>query len=283
MKLAALETATFKLDGGAMFGVVPKVLWNKAYPSDEKNLCTFSLRCLLAITGNRRILVDCGIGNKQSGKFLDNYHISNYKTFPELLVRHNLVTDDITDVILTHLHFDHCGGAVKYKNNEYEPEFSNAIYWVGKKQWDVATLPNHREKASFLKENFIPLYEAGKVKFIEDNIRLYDDIEIRVYNGHTQGQIIPFFNCSGKTLVYTADVIPTSTHIPVAWIMSYDINPLVSLEDKEKLLNEAADNNYTLFFEHDFYTECCSLEKTEKGIRALEKFSLKDWLTKFSL
>ena len=269
MKLTALNTASFKLDGGAMFGVVPKVLWNKTYPSDENNLCTWALRCLLIETENRRIIIDCGIGDKQGEKFMGNYHIENYKTFDAILAEHSLTSEDISDVILTHLHFDHCGGAVKHNADKtgYEPTFKNATYWIGKEQWDLANDPNSREKASYLKENFVPLSEAGQINFIEQEQEICPGISVKIYHGHTAGQIIPYVESNGKTLVYMADFIPTSAHIPLAWVISYDTQPLVSLAEKEKFLKEAAEKKYYLFFEHDIFNEYCTVHNTEKGVR----------------
>lgn len=280
MKLTSLNTASFKLDGGAMFGVVPKALWQKVYPSDENNLCTWALRCLLIETEDRKILIDCGIGDKQGEKFMGNYHIENYKTFETILAEYDLKPDDITDVILTHLHFDHCGGAVKHTANKtgFEPTFSNANYWIGKQQWDLANSPNSREKASYLKENFIPLFEAGKVIFIEKETKICENISVRIYHGHTAGQVIPFINYSGKTIVYMADFIPTSAHIPLAWVISYDTQPLISLKEKEVFLKEAVENKYLLFFEHDIFNECCYVHETEKGIRLENAGSLSEWL-----
>jgi len=276
MKLKALNTATFKLDGGSMFGVVPKVLWQKVYPSDENNLCTWALRCLLIETANRKIIIDCGIGDKQNEKFMGNFHLENYKSFDEILSSYSLNTDQITDVILTHLHFDHCGGAVKYNSDKtgFEATFKNATYWIGKKRWDLANSPNSREKASYLKENFVPLLDTGHVKFIEKDIEICENISVRIYNGHTSGQVIPFVNYNRKTLVFMADFIPTSAHLPLAWVISFDTQPLVSLSEKEKFLIEAVQNNYTLFFEHDLYTDCCTVAQTEKGIRVKDKFQL---------
>ena len=280
MKLTSLNTASFKLDGGAMFGVVPKVLWQKVYPSDENNLCTWALRCLLIETNEKKIIIDCGIGDKQGEKFLSNFHIENYRTFEKILEEHNLKTKDITDVILTHLHFDHCGGAVKHNTDKtgYVPTFENATYWVGKQQWDLANSPNSREKASYLKENFIPLLESGQIKFIENDMEIYENVSVKIYNGHTAGQVIPFLNVNGNTLVYMADFIPTSAHIPLAWVISYDTQPLVSLAEKENFLKIAAEKNYVLFFEHDIINECCYVHETEKGIRVKTAGNLVDFL-----
>ncbi len=269
MKIYSINTGTFKLDGGAMFGVVPKTMWQKTYPADENNLCTWALRCLLVETENRRVLIDCGIGNKQSEKFLSHYNIVGNEGFEKSLTHTGYSPDDITDVILTHLHFDHCGGAVKYNEEKtgFIPTFKNATYWLGKQHWELANNPNSREKTSFLKENFTPLFDAGKVKFIEKDSELFENVSVKIFNGHTLGQVIPFINFDGKTLVYMADLIPSSVHIPLAWILSYDTSPLISLSEKEIFLNEAVDNNYILFFEHDVYNECCTVKKTEKGIR----------------
>ena len=280
MKLFSINTGTFKLDGGAMFGVVPKVMWQKSYPADENNLCTWALRCLLIETENRRILIDCGIGNKQSEKFLGHYHIEGNDGFDKSLAHTSFSPNDITDVILTHLHFDHCGGAVKFNEDktDFIPTFKNATYWIGKQQWDLANNPNQREKASYLQENFIPLINSGKIKFIEKDMEIFPNISVRIYNGHTSGQVIPFINFEGKTFVYMADFIPTTVHLPLPFILSYDTSPLVTLSEKETFLEEAVLNNYILFFEHDNINECCTLLNTEKGIRANKTGKLKDFI-----
>jgi len=280
MKLHSINTGTFKLDGGAMFGVVPKTLWQKVYPSDENNLCTWALRCLLIENNEQRILIDCGIGNKQDEKFLGHYYIKNNDGFVQTLLHTGFKPDDITDVILTHLHFDHCGGAVKYneEKTEFVPTFKNATYWLGKQQWDLANNPNSREKASFFKENFIPLLNAGKIKFIEKDTELFENVSVKIFNGHTAGQVIPFVKYNNKTIVYMADLIPTSAHLPLVWVLSYDTNPLISLSEKEIFLNEAAENNYILFFEHDIINECCTVKKTDKGVRTDKAGLLNEFL-----
>lgn len=280
MKLSSINTGTFKLDGGAMFGVVPKILWQKVYPADENNLCTWALRCLLIETESRKILIDCGIGNKQSEKFLGHYHITGNEGFEKSLSHTCITPNEITDVILTHLHFDHCGGAVKHNADKtgFEPTFKNAKYWIGKQQWDLANNPNKRENASYLNENFIPLMEAGKVIFIENNTEIIPGISVRIYNGHTAGQVIPFINFEGNTLVYMADFIPTTAHIPLPFIISYDTSPLITLAEKEEFLKEAVLNNYILFFEHDNINECCTVHNTEKGVRANKTGLLKDFI-----
>lgn len=280
MELYVINSGNFKLDGGAMFGVVPKVMWQKVYPADENNLCTWSTRCLLVVHNDRRILIDCGIGDKQDEKFLKNYHLTGEDTLDKSLTNAGYTTDDITDVILTHLHFDHCGGAVKYNTGRTEliPAFKNAIYWISFQQWDLANHPNQREKASYMKENFIPLKEKGQIKFVGKDTEIYPDITVRLIFGHTAGQMIPFINYNGKTIVYMADFIPAAAHIPLPYIISYDTQPLVSLAEKEKFLKEAVAKDYTLFFEHDIYNECCSLHETEKGIRANKFFKLNEFI-----
>jgi len=278
MKLSVINTGNLKLDGGAMFGVVPKVIWNKVYPCDENNLCNWSMRCLLVDTGERRILIDCGIGNKQTEKFFGNYYLNGDGNLDDSLAKAGYKPEDITDVILTHLHFDHAGGAIRWNagKTDYIPTFKNAIYWTSGKQWNWATNPNHREKASFLKENILPIKEKGTLKLVEDNCELYPGISIRLYYGHTDGQVIPFIRLNGKTIVYMADLLPSSAHIPLPYVMSYDTRPLITIDEKETFLKEAAQHEYILFLEHDLFTECCTVMETEKGIRVKDKFSLHD-------
>lgn len=276
MELHSINTGTFKLDGGAMFGVVPKVMWNKVYPADENNLCTWALRCLLVEHNDRKVLIDCGIGNKQDEKFLKHYYLSGENNIRASLLESGFQADSITDVVLTHLHFDHCGGAVSYNENrtKLEPTFKNATYWVGKQQWELANNPNQREKASYLKDNFVPLNENNQLKFIKSNSGLFEGFDIRICHGHTAGQIIPFIQYKNRTVVYMADFIPSSVHIPLPFVISYDTQPLVSLSEKEQFLAEAVKNNYILFFEHDYYHECCDLHDTEKGIRPNSYFEI---------
>jgi glyoxylase-like metal-dependent hydrolase (beta-lactamase superfamily II) len=261
-----------------MFGVVPKVMWNKLYPADENNQCNWSMRCLLVVDGDRKILIDCGIGNKQDEKFFANIHLNGEDNLDASLAKAGYTSDDITDVVLTHLHFDHCGGAIKFNADRsgYEPAFKNATYWIGKAHWELANKPNAREKASFLKENFLPLLETGKVKFIEADTTLFPGFSVKIFNGHTVGQLIPHIEYKDRTVVYVADLMPASVHIPLAYIISYDTQPLVSLSEKESFLNEALAHDYVLFFEHDIYHECCDLQQTEKGIRPKNYFDLKD-------
>jgi len=280
MKLYPIETGNLKLDGGAMFGVVPKVLWQKAYPSDENNLCNWAMRCLLIIDGDRKILIDNGIGNKQDEKWLKHYYLNGDDTLEASLAKVGESSNDITDVILTHMHFDHCGGSVKWNNDKtgYELAFPNAIYWTSQKQYDWATKPNRREKASFLKENIMPLEESGKLKLIDKEGEFIPNITFKMFDGHTDGQIIPHINVDGKTVVFMADLLPATAHIPMPWVMAYDTRPLLTLTDKERFFKDAVDNNYILFFEHDLYNEVCTLKDTPKGTRVKDQGKLSDLL-----
>ncbi len=279
MKLYTIETGNLKLDGGAMFGVVPKVMWNKVYPADENNLCNWAMRCLLIEDGERLILIDNGIGDKQDEKFLKHYYLNGEETLESSLKKHGYTTDDITDMILTHLHFDHCGGSIKYnEKKELVPAFKNAKYWVSKAQYEWATNPNRREKASFLKENILPIKESGQLNIIEEEGEFIPNIYAKIYHGHTQGQIIPHIKIKGKTLAYTADLFPSTAHIPMPWIMAYDTKPLITLEDRERFFKEALASETVLFFEHDLYHECCTLEATDRGVKVKETFSLDEFL-----
>ncbi len=275
MKLFAIETGNLKLDGGAMFGVVPKVMWNKVYPADENNLCNWAMRCLLIDDGERRILIDNGIGDKQDEKFLKHYYLNGDDTLEKSLAKYGYTPDDITDNILTHLHFDHCGGSIKYdENKNLIPAFKNATYWVSKPQFEWATNPNRREKASFLKENILPIQESGQLKLVEEEGEIIPNIYAKIFNGHTEGQIIPHVNVNGKTIAFMADLLPATVHVPMPWVMSYDTKPLITLKDKERFFKEALEENVILFFEHDLYNECASIEMTEKGVRVKETFTL---------
>jgi len=277
MKLFAIETGNLKLDGGAMFGVVPKVMWNKVYPADENNLCNWSMRCLLIEDGERLILIDNGIGDKQDENFLKHYYLNGDDTLEKSLAKLGYSPDDITDNILTHLHFDHCGGSIKYdENGTLVPTFKNATYWVSKDQFEWATKPNRREKASFLKENILPIHESGQLKLIEEEGEILPNVYAKIFNGHTQGQIIPHIKVNGKTVVFMADLMPASVHIPMPWIIAYDTKPLVSLKDKERFFKEALEEDTVLFFEHDIYNECCTIEMTEKGVKVKETFKLSE-------
>jgi glyoxylase-like metal-dependent hydrolase (beta-lactamase superfamily II) len=285
MKLYTINTGYFKLDGGAMFGVVPKTIWNKINPSDENNLCDWAMRCLLIEDGNRLILVDNGIGDKQDAKFFGHYFLHGNETLDSSLAKYGFHRDDITDVFLTHLHFDHCGGSIVRKGDKLIPAFKNATYWSNENHWQWAIHPNDREKASFLKENILPIHESGQLKFIQtpkqDNGKLastefIDNFSIRFVNGHTQAMMLPQINYKGKTIVYMADLLPSAGHIPIPYVMAYDMFPLTTLQEKKSFLNEAVNNNYTLFFEHDPGIECCELEITEKGIRVGGRFKLEE-------
>jgi len=276
MKLHTINTGFFKLDGGAMFGVVPKAIWQKTNPADANNLCTWAMRCLLIEDGNKLTLVDTGIGNKQNEKFFSHYYLHGDDTIAKSLSDLGFSTSDITDVFLTHLHFDHVGGAVVRDGEQLIPAFKNATYWSNKRHWKWAVEPNAREKASFLKENILPIEESGQLKFIEEkeNIEWQENINISFAYGHTDAMMLPKINYKGKTIVYMADLLPSVGHLPLPYVMAYDMFPLTTLTEKEAFLEEAVDNNYILYLEHDPINECCTLQRTEKGIRVAETFSL---------
>lgn len=282
MKLFPVYISNFKLDGGAMFGVVPKNLWEKQYPCDENNYCSWALRSLLFDNGKQRIMVDNGYGDKQDEKFFSFVHLHGGFGLEGALEKYGYKPEDITDMVISHLHYDHCGGGVKNSSTGtgFEMVFPNATYWVSKKQWEWAKNPNKREATAYLEENILPMQESGQLKFIEDNIELYPGFNVRLYDGHTAGQIIPFISYQGKTVVYMADLIPSSAHINLAWNMSYDVRPLITLKEKEQFLKEAYENDYILFLEHDAYNECCTIEKTKKGYRAKETFTLEEYFGK---
>ncbi|NML35648.1 MBL fold metallo-hydrolase [Chitinophaga sp. G-6-1-13] len=276
MKLYTIETGFFKLDGGAMFGVVPKTLWSKTNPADENNLCSWAMRCLLIEDGNRLILIDNGIGDKQDAKFFSHYYLHGDATLDKSLAAHGFHRNDITDVFLTHLHFDHCGGSIIREGDKLVPAFKNATFWSNEDHWKWATVPNDREKASFLKENILPIQESGQLKFIalQEGVTFTDHISIRFANGHTDAMMLPQIRYKDKTIVYMADLLPSIGHLPLPYVMAYDMFPLTTLTEKKKFLQEAVDNQYVLFFEHDPVNECCVLQTTEKGIRAGETFAL---------
>jgi len=280
MKLHTINTGLFKLDGGAMFGVVPKVLWQKTNTPDSNNLCTWALRSLLIEDGDKLILIDTGIGNKQSDKFFKHYYLHGDDTLSKSLNSKGFCEDDITDVILTHLHFDHCGGAIKQSGDKLDTTFKNAIYWSNENHWEWATNPNEREKASFLKENILPIKENGQLKFINRENRItknvFNNIDIFFADGHTESQVIPMINYKGKTIVFMADLLPSVGHIPLPYVMGYDTRPLLTMTEKKLFLDTAANNNYTLFFQHDPINECCSVKNTEKGVRLDKCFSLNE-------
>lgn len=288
MKLYAVNTGYFKLDGGAMFGVVPKTIWSKTTPADENNLCSWALRSLLIQDDDRLILIDNGTGNKQSEKFFSYYYMFGNDSLESSLAKYGFSKDDITDVILTHLHFDHCGGSIeKDASGNLVPAFKNATYWSNAIHWDWAIHPNDREKASFLKENILPIEASGQLKFIDvkDNdpneFVLYPsgitkNISIYVANGHTKGLMVPIIQYNGKTIAYVADLIPSIPHIPIAYVCGYDSFPMISMQEKKAFLQAALQGNYTLFFEHDEKHECCNLQQTERGIREKDIFSLSE-------
>lgn len=278
MKLHSINAGYFKLDGGAMFGVVPKMLWNKLNPADEKNMCSWAMRCLLIEDSNRLILVDNGMGDKQDEKFFGHYFLHGDDTLERSLKAKGFGFDDITDVFLTHLHFDHCGGSIKWNKDKtgYEPAFKNATYWSNKEHWEWAIHPNDREKASFLKENILPIQESGQLKFIETGKELHNDIDIKFVSGHTEHMMLPLIKYKDTNIFYMADLIPSAAHLPMPYIMAYDMQPLKTLAEKKTLLAEAVNNKYVLFFEHDPINECAILTNTEKGIRATELLKLND-------
>lgn len=278
MKLYSINTGYFKLDGGAMFGVVPKSMWQKLNPPDENNMCSWALRCLLIEDGERLILVDNGMGNKQDEKFFGHYYLHGDDTLENSLAKNGFGKDDITDVFLTHLHFDHCGGSIEKNGDKLIPAFKNATYWSNQKHWQWAINPNEREKASFLKENILPIEQSGQLKFIDtkEGISFNDNIKVRFVNGHTEAMMLPQINYKNKTIIFMADLLPSAAHIPIPYVMAYDMRPLETLNEKKLFLNEAQQNDYILFFEHDPKIECCNLQLTEKGVRNKETFLLSD-------
>ncbi|MBS9767450.1 MAG: MBL fold metallo-hydrolase [Flavobacteriaceae bacterium] len=267
MKIYSLETGNFKLDGGAMFGVVPKVIWQRTTVADERNLVNLAMRCMLIEDGNRLILIDTGLGNKQSDKFFGYYYLNGNATLETSLRNIGFSADDITDVFLTHLHFDHCGGAIQWNKGKtgYEPAFKNATYWSNTSHWEWATNPNPREKASFLKENILPIEESGQLKFVTDKTDL--PFDILTVDGHTEKQMIPHIEYQGKKLIFGADLLPTIGHIPLPYVMGYDTRPLLTMKEKEVFLNKAVEDDYFIFLEHDAENEICTLKQTEKGVR----------------
>ena len=284
MQLYSINTGYFKLDGGAMFGVVPKVIWNKLCPADSNNLINMAMRSLLIEDGNRLILIDNGIGNKQDAKFFSHYHLHGEDSLDSSLLKAGFHRDDITDVILTHLHFDHCGGSIIKEGDRLVPAFKNATYWSNDLHWKWATEPNAREKASFLKENILPIQESGQLKFIKNNNQgnileltaFTNNIHIQFAEGHTASMMLPQISYKEHTIVFTADLIPMIGHIPLPYIMAYDMFPLTTLKEKKSFLDNAISNNHIIFFEHDPIVECCTLEQTEKGVRAKEQLYLKE-------
>lgn len=280
MNLYVINTGYFKLDGGAMFGVVPKSLWQRTNPADDNNMCAWAMRCLLIEDGDRLILIDNGIGNKQSDKFLSYYYLHGNDSLIGSLNKAGFSEDDVTDMFLTHLHFDHCGGGVQY-NSKNEPEltFKNARYWSNEDHWQWAMVPNAREKASFLSENILPIQESGHLNFAGlESYSNFDAFDIITADGHTEKQMLPKINYKGHTIVFMADLLPSTGHIPLPYVMGYDTRPLITLDEKGKFLKEAADNNYILMLEHDSVNECCTVKHTEKGVRLDRTFPLSEIL-----
>jgi glyoxylase-like metal-dependent hydrolase (beta-lactamase superfamily II) len=284
MKLYPIEAGNFKLDGGAMFGVVPKTLWSRTNPADQNNMIDIAARCLLIEAGNRLLLIDTGMGNKQSEKFFSYYYRWGDFTLENSLAKYGFSKDDITDVFLTHLHFDHCGGAVQWNKNRtgYEPAFKNATFWSNKKHWQWAVNPNRREQASFLKENILPMEESGQLKFIETpetDISENNPLGFSIFfaDGHTEKQMIPIISYKNTKIAFMADLLPTAGHLPIPYVMGYDTRPLLTLPEKEKFLNLAADNNYYLFLEHDAHNPIITVKHTEKGVRLNKQFTLNEF------
>lgn len=308
MKLYTINTGYFKLDGGAMFGVVPKSIWNKLNPADDNNMCSWALRCLLIEDEGKLILIDNGMGDKQDAKFFGHYYLHGDDTLDKSLAQHGFHKDDITDVFLTHLHFDHCGGSIVREGDKLVPAFKNATYHSNKNHWNWATQPNDREKASFLKENILPIKESGQLNMLAGSgepgarspepgagseydgaprttydsplrsheSQLISNLSFYTVNGHTRSMMLPRINYKGRTIVYMADLLPSAAHIPLPYVMAYDMFPLTTLHEKKAFLTEAQQNDYVLFFEHDPQTECCSLQMTDKGIRVKDSFKLAD-------
>lgn len=283
MTLYPIQAGNFKLDGGAMFGVVPKSLWTRTNPADSNNMIDIAARCLLIEDDNRLILIDTGMGNKQSEKFFGYYHLWGDDSLEKSLKTAGFSTNDVTDVFMTHLHFDHCGGSINYNKDrtKLEPAFKNAHFWSNKDHWKWATQPNRREVASFLKENILPMEESGHLKFTslpQDDILKNSELGFDIFfaDGHTDKQMIPMINYKGKTICFMADLLPTVGHLPLPFVMGYDTRPLLTLDEKEKFLNLAADNNYYLFLEHDAHNEIITVQHTEKGVRLKDTYTCND-------
>ena len=273
MKLIPISAGNFHCDGGALFSVIPKKLWSKVYPADENNFTKLALRCLLIDAGEKKILIETGIGNHFPEKHFQNNGVENWEIMEESLNQSGYSVEEITDVFFTHLHWDHCTGAIKNNNGKLEPIFSNANYWCSKTQWEHSKISNAREKAAYHTEVLNFLFNTGKLNLVENEGELFSNIEVRFYDGHTPGQMIPFIRIENKTVVYMADLIPTAANIPLLWLAAYDLYPVKALEEKEKFLVEAVKKEYILFFEHDFYNECATVSKTEKGFVVNENFS----------
>jgi glyoxylase-like metal-dependent hydrolase (beta-lactamase superfamily II) len=283
MIIHSINTGNFKLDGGAMFGVVPKSIWNRTNPADQNNLCDWAMRSLIIEQDNKLILIDTGIGDKQDDKFFSHFHLTETDLFEQKINKLGYAKSDITDVFLTHLHFDHCGGAIQWNKSKtgFEPAFKNAIYWSNEQHWDWATKPNPREKASFLTENILPILESGQLQFVartgDFSSQIFRNIDTLFVDGHTESMMLPKIRYKGQTLVFMADLLPSVGHLPLPYIMGYDTRPLITMTEKEKFLDEAVKNNYILFFEHDNLNECCTVKQTEKGVRVDQTFRFEDF------
>lgn len=285
MKIYPIEAGNFKLDGGAMFGVVPKNIWSKTNPADENNLIDIAARCMLIEDGNRLILIDTGMGNKQSEKFFGYYSLWGNDSLDKSLAKYGFHRDEVTDVFMTHLHFDHCGGSVNWNADKtgYEVAFKNAKFWTNDNHWDWATKPNNREKASFLSENILPMQESGQLNFIKrpnGDFNFSEEMNFGIYyvDGHTEKMMIPHIQYQDKTIVFCADLIPTAGHLPLPYVMGYDTRPLLTMPEKSKFLTSAAENNYFLWLEHDAHNPIITVEMTEKGVRLKERFEIQDIL-----
>lgn len=284
MNLHVIDTGFFKLDGGAMFGVVPKSLWNRKHPADENNMCTWAMRCLLIENGDQLVLIDTGMGNKQNEKFFSFYYLQDTVTLKDSLAKKGFHPDDITDVVLTHLHFDHVGGSVSADSakEKFFPTFKNAKYWTNEGHWNWANNPNPREKASFLQENFASIQANGQLSFVPENDWIgkgpFEWMDILFVNGHTEKQMVPIIKMKDKTIVYMADLLPSVHHIGMAWVMAYDVRPLETMKEHQKFLPEVLKNNYYLFLEHDAHNEVCTLHETERGIKLKDTYRLADIL-----
>ncbi|WP_431167188.1 MBL fold metallo-hydrolase [Tenacibaculum halocynthiae] len=278
MRIYPIETGNFKLDGGAMFGVVPKSIWQKTNPADSKNMIDMSLRCMLIEDGDRLTLIDTGLGNKQSDKFFGYYYLFGDFSLDSSLAKYGFHRDDITDVFLTHLHFDHCGGVIQWNKDRtgYMPAFKNAKVWSNDRHWQWATEPNPREKASFLKENILPIEKNGQLNFVHRNTKDQVGFDVIFVDGHTEKQMLPKIIYKGKTIVFMADLLPTVGHIPLPYVMGYDTRPLLTIKEKQVFLNEAADKDFYLFLEHDAHNELCTVQHTEKGVRLKETYKFID-------
>lgn len=278
MRIYPIETGNFKLDGGAMFGVVPKSLWQRTNPADANNMIEMTMRCMLIEDGDRLTLIDTGIGNKQTDKFFGFYYLYGDATLDSSLAKYGFHRDDITDVFLTHLHFDHCGGAIQWNKERtgYEPAFKNARFWSNQRHWDWAVNPNAREKASFLSENILPIQESGQLNFLHLNAKDYVGFDVLFKDGHTEKQMLPKLQYQDKTIVFMADLLPTAGHVPLPYVMGYDTRPLLTLKEKEAFLKEAADNNFYLFLEHDAHNELITVQHTEKGVRVKQTHKFTD-------